>query len=145
MLVGEVHQEQSMLCRSGLAVIRDGRVVASVTDLKTLLPDSGAEENEISYEVAEKLGLLNGSVPLQNGPTIQVSSGTYETYKVTLRFQINGLDLQQFDSRFKHYHYPDIVKDLEFLFPKQPGNRNNWQVLIGKKSASELGLILEFV
>jgi hypothetical protein len=145
LLVREVKQDESMLCRAGVALVQDGRIVARALEKMCLLPDSGAEENEISYEVAQQLGLLNENVPKQKGPTIGVSSGTYETYRITLKFQINGLDVQGFNKRFRLFHYPDVVHDLSFLFPVQPGNRNNWDILIGKKSSSDMGIVLEFV
>jgi hypothetical protein len=74
-----------------------------------------------------------------------VSTGTYETYRTTLKFQINGLDVQQFNKRFRTFHYPDVVHTASFLFPVQPGNRNNWDILIGKKSSHDMGIVLEFV
>lgn len=145
-LVREIHQNDSLLMKAGIARVDNGKLIASVEGVNCLLPDSGAEINEISYRLAEKLGLTNGAVTTA-GPTVTTSTGSYETLIAELTFQINGNDLKGFKPRFQSFQYPSVIRKIPFAFPKvKADHTNSWDILIGACSAAkDFGLTLEFV
>jgi hypothetical protein len=145
-LVREIHSaEQSMLCLGGIARIDGGKVVSEVPEVKILLPDSGAVKNEITYEIADALGLYSDNVPKAAGARITTTNGTYETFKCKLTLALSPEDVKKFQPKFAKHSYPEIYKELEFHFPTQPGNHSEWDVLVGTEGAVQMDLIVEFV
>jgi hypothetical protein len=85
----EIHSaEQNMLCLGGIARIEGGKVISEVPDVKILLPDSGAQKNEISHEIADALGLYADNI------LITTTNGTYETFKCRLTLALSPEDVR---------------------------------------------------
>ncbi len=107
--------------------------------------DSEAEHNEITFEVAQKLGLFDDSVEKRQGPIIRTNTGKYQTLIAVLTLEINHDAVQSFskEKNWKDFLAPELIaKDMEFLFPIQGGNRQNWDVLIGRLGAAQMNIDL---
>lgn len=146
-LVREIHNsDQSMLVNGGIARIENKRIIADVPDLKILLPDSGARVNEITYQVADALGLYGNDVPKINGPLIQTNTGSYETWTTEFTLALDPEEVKKFQPKFASRSFPEISRRLTFHYPKENSNkRSPWDVLVGTEGVIGLDLVVEFV
>ncbi len=76
-------------------------------DLRILLPDSGANVSEITWDTARKLGLYDQNSKYQTeGGTIHTSTGEYDTWKVRLTITFNPEDIRLASEKYKGFHFP---------------------------------------
>jgi hypothetical protein len=114
--------ESDLIVPGAVARIQGKKVVKDVQNVKVLLYDSGAEHNEITFEVAQKLGLFDESVEKKQGPIIRTNTGEYQTLIAVLTLEIDHDVVQTFnkEKNWKDFLAPELVaRNMEFLFPIQ--------------------------
>lgn len=127
-------------------LIKDSRGNLISSEECKILFDTGAEGNEITYDLAAFLGLLESPFKKEGG-SINVTTGTYETWMHSVRISFHGTEVQKLTSTFKDFPAHEICKEVIVRFPKQPHTNpkdGRWDVLIGEEALFVLQAILVY-
>jgi len=124
---------------------------------KVLFFDSGAVANEITSEVAEKLGLIEyGDKKVKNkagkllakdavpAEKISLSNNfTYDTYKIDLQFRLSSEDAKDLEI-ITDDSDPSVEETLCFHFPAIWIPTSDWDALIGNEGALKMKMELKY-
>jgi hypothetical protein len=147
----DIHDiREDMIATAGVAIREQHPVTGrvnwkEVNPLRCLFPDSGAVVNEMTYEVAKKLGLYKKPMSMEGMVRIQATGHSYQCVPTEVLLSVSPEDIRHMTDEELPDNLEPVTRKIRVYYPiKDYHHETDWDVLLGTEGAIAFNIVLRF-